>query len=231
MRHAASARQRDSIFAARGIRRAYFRNDNPDEVTLCNARALRACHSRSSAAAICRVSSAAIPRRRGVGAPGSSLGIDVQGFSLHRIAGRRALKHVETIRPVPGCWPPRREGLGSLDTLDIGGGRSIGARPISAASAPFRQARRAAQGYRCLGGRHAGPSAGVAIMAAPDAKAIGGTTLDDGLYDPTAATRPRPLLISALRRGEPLLPSVLAGPLRQHRCDRREPDAARAQVR
>jgi ornithine decarboxylase len=156
----------------------------------------------------------------------ASLGIDVQGFSFH--VGSQspdALKHVEAIVACARLLRlARRERLGSLDTLDIGGGfpidylqhaveiRSFCA-PIRAALAPLpKRVRVIAEPGRFI----IGPAAiGVAtVMGRARREGHWWYYLDDGLYGSYSgqlfdhARYP----VEALRQGAPLLPSVLAGP-------------------
>src|SRR5580692_8383783 len=76
----------------------------------------------------------------------ASLGIDVQGFSFHvGSQAADALKHVEAIEACRKLLTAaRREQLGTLDTLDIGGGFPIDylkpALPIGKFCAPIRAA-------------------------------------------------------------------------------------------
>jgi len=156
----------------------------------------------------------------------ASLGIDVQGFSFHvGSQAADALKHVEAIEACTRLLAAaRRERLGSLDTLDIGGGFPIDytqrAPDIRRFCAPIRQALGALpKRVRVIAepGRYiAGPSAlGVAtIMGRARREGHWWYYLDDGLYGSYSgqlydhARYP----VEALREGGPLLPSVLAGP-------------------
>jgi len=161
-----------------------------------------------------------------------SLGIDVQGFSFH--VGSQApdaMKHVEAIEACARLLAAaRRERLGTLDTLDIGGGFPIDyaqrAPDIGRFCAPIRAAltglpsriRLIAEPGRYI----AGPAAiGVArVMGRARREGLWWYYLDDGLYGsfsgqlfdharyPVEALRAAP---SAAAEG-PLLPSVLAGP-------------------
>jgi ornithine decarboxylase len=156
----------------------------------------------------------------------AALGIDVQGFSFH--VGSQSpdpLKHVEAIEACARLLRlARRERLGSLDTLDIGGGfpidylqhavdiRSFCA-PIRAALAPLpRRVRVIAEPGRFI----AGPAViGVAtVMGRARREGHWWYYLDDGLYGSFSgqiydhAHYP----VESLRQGSPLLPSVLAGP-------------------
>jgi ornithine decarboxylase len=156
----------------------------------------------------------------------AQLGVDVQGFSFH--VGSQApdaLKHVEAIEACAQLLArARRERLGSLDTLDIGGGfpidylqRSPDIRqfcaPIRAALAKLpARVRVIAEPGRYI----AGPAAiGVAtVMGRARREGHWWYYLDDGLYGSYSgqlydhARYP----VESLRRGTPLLPSVLAGP-------------------
>jgi ornithine decarboxylase len=156
----------------------------------------------------------------------ASLGIDVQGFSFHvGSQAADALKHVEAIEAcrllLAGA---RRERLGTLDTLDIGGGFPIDylrpALDIQRFCAPIRAAlARLPARIRVLAepGRFiAGPAAiGVAtVMGRARREGHWWYYLDDGLYGSYSgqlydhARYP----VESLRQGEPRLPSVLAGP-------------------
>ena len=156
----------------------------------------------------------------------ASLGIDVQGFSFHvGSQAADALKHVEAIE---ACrlllGRARREKLGTLDTLDIGGGFPIDylrpALQIGKFCAPIRAAlARLPARVRVLAepGRFiAGPAAiGVAtVMGRARREGHWWYYLDDGLYGAYSgqlydhARYP----VESLRQGSPLLPSVLAGP-------------------
>lgn len=158
----------------------------------------------------------------------ASLGVNVQGFSFH--VGSQApdaLKHVEAIEACASLiGAARREQLGSLDTLDIGGGFPIDylqhavdirqfCAPIRAALARLRRGVR----LRVLAepGRYiAGPAAiGVAsVMGRARREGHWWYYLDDGLYGSYSgqlydhARYP----VESLRKGTALLPSVLAGP-------------------
>jgi ornithine decarboxylase len=156
----------------------------------------------------------------------ASLGIDVQGFSFH--VGSQAadgLKHVEAIEVCRGLLAAaRRERLGTLNTLDIGGGFPIDylkpAPEIGRFCAPIRAAlARLPARVRVLAepGRFiAGPAAiGVAtVMGRARREGHWWYYLDDGLYGSYSgqlydhARYP----VESLRQGEPVLPSVLAGP-------------------
>lgn len=156
----------------------------------------------------------------------ASLGIDVQGFSFH--VGSQtadALKHVEAIDACRRLLArARRERLGTLDRLDIGGGFPIDylkpAVDIGKFCAPIRVAlAQLPARVRVLAepGRYiAGPSAiGVAsVMGRARREGHWWYYLDDGLYGSYSgqlydhARYP----VAPLRQGGPTLPSVLAGP-------------------
>jgi ornithine decarboxylase len=156
----------------------------------------------------------------------ASLGIDVQGFSFH--VGSQttdALKHVEAIEACRTLLASaRRERLGTLDTLDIGGGFPIDylkrALDIGKFCAPIRAAlAKLPARIKVLAepGRFiAGPAAiGVAtVMGRARREGHWWYYLDDGLYGSYSgqiydhARYP----VESLRQGEPRLPSVLAGP-------------------
>jgi ornithine decarboxylase len=156
----------------------------------------------------------------------ASLGIDVQGFSFHvGSQAADALKHVEAIEACRLLLAAaRREHLGTLDTLDIGGGFPIDylrpALDIQRFCAPIRTAlARLPARVRVLAepGRFiAGPAAiGVAtVMGRARREGHWWYYLDDGLYGSYSgqlydhARYP----VESLRQGEPRLPSVLAGP-------------------
>ncbi len=156
----------------------------------------------------------------------ASIGVDVRGFSFH--VGSQApdaRKHVEAIEACARLLSrARRERLGSLDTLDIGGGFPIDylqrAPDIRQFCAPIRAAlARAPKRVRVIAepGRFiAGPAAiGVAsVMGRAQREGHWWYYLDDGLYGSYSgqiydhARYP----VESLRSGGPLLPSVLAGP-------------------
>jgi ornithine decarboxylase len=156
----------------------------------------------------------------------ASLGIDVQGFSFH--VGSQttdALKHVEAIEACRTLLASARRGrLGTLDTLDIGGGFPIDylkrALDIGKFCAPIRAAlAKLPARIKVLAepGRFiAGPAAiGVAtVMGRARREGHWWYYLDDGLYGSYSgqiydhARYP----VESLRQGEPRLPSVLAGP-------------------
>ena len=155
-----------------------------------------------------------------------SLGIDVQGFSFH--AGSQladALKHVEAIGVCAQLLSQaRRERLGTLDTLDIGGGFPIdylkSAVDIRRFCAPIRAVLgKLPRRVRVIAepGRYiVGPAAiGVAtVIGRAQREGHWWYYLDDGLYGSYSgqhydhARYP----VEALRQGDVLLPSVLAGP-------------------
>ncbi len=156
----------------------------------------------------------------------AAVGVDVQGFSFHvGSQAADALKHVEAIEACTRLLSrARRERLGRLDTLDIGGGFPIDylqraadirqfCAPIRAALAKLpKRVRVIAEPGRFI----AGPAAiGVAtVMGRAQREGHWWYYLDDGLYGSYSgqiydhAHYP----VESLRRGEPLLPSVLAGP-------------------
>jgi ornithine decarboxylase len=156
----------------------------------------------------------------------ASLGIDVLGFSFHvGSQAADALKHVEAIEACRLLLASaRRERLGSLDMLDIGGGFPIDylqrALDIQKFCAPIRaslaklpaRVRVLAEPGRFI----AGPAAiGVAtVMGRARREGHWWYYLDDGLYGSYSgqlydhAHYP----VESLRQGEPRLPSVLAGP-------------------
>ena len=156
----------------------------------------------------------------------ASIGVDVQGFSFH--VGSQAadpLKHVEAIEACTRLLAAaRRARLGTLDTLDIGGGFPIDylqhAVDIRRFCAPIRASlARLPKRVRVIAepGRYiAGPAAiGVAtVMGRARREGHWWYYLDDGLYGSYSgqlydhARYP----VEALRQGEPQLPSVLAGP-------------------
>lgn len=156
----------------------------------------------------------------------ASLGIDVQGFSFHvGSQAADALKHVEAIEACSALLAAaRRERLGTLDALDIGGGFPIPylqrAPDIGKFCAPIRAAlARLPAGVRVLAepGRFiAGPAAiGVAtVMGRARREGHWWYYLDDGLYGSYSgqlfdhARYP----VECLRQGGTQLPSVLAGP-------------------
>ena len=153
-------------------------------------------------------------------------GVGVRGFSFHvgsQLAD--ALKHVEAIEVCARVLASaRREKLGTLDTLDIGGGFPIDyaqrAPDIRRFCAPIRHAlaqlpkrvRVIAEPGRFI----AGPAAiGVAtVMGRARREGHWWYYLDDGLYGSYSgqlydhAHYP----VESLRQAEPRLPSVLAGP-------------------
>jgi ornithine decarboxylase len=156
----------------------------------------------------------------------ASLGVDVQGFSFHvGSQAADALKHVEAIEACRKLLAgARRERLGTLDTLDIGGGFPIEylqpALDIRKFCAPIRAALATLPArVRVLAepGRYiAGPAAIAVATVMGRARREGHWWyyLDDGLYGCYSgqlydhARYP----VESLRQGEPRLPSVLAGP-------------------
>ena len=156
----------------------------------------------------------------------ASLGVDVQGFSFH--VGSQApdpLKYVEAIEVCRGLLAAaRREKLGTLDTLDIGGGfpidylkRAVDIKkfcgPIRTALAKLpKRVRVIAEPGRFI----AGPSAiGVStVMGRALREGHWWYYLDDGLYGSYSGQLydHSRYPVESLRQGEPLLPSVLAGP-------------------
>lgn len=156
----------------------------------------------------------------------ASLGVDVQGFSFHvGSQAADALKHVEAIEVCARLLATaRKERLGSLDTLDIGGGFPIDytkrAVDIRKFCAPIRTALAALpKKIRVIAepGRFiAGPSAlGVAsVMGRARREGHWWYYLDDGLYGSYSgqlydhARYP----VESLKSGGTLHPSVLAGP-------------------
>jgi ornithine decarboxylase len=225
-------RERDIRNAlAFGVR--LFVADNPDEVRKLKrhgerARLLLRVSFRSSGA-LCDLSrkfgcdpEAAVELAR----LAATLGIDVQGFSFHvGSQASDALKHVEAIEECAKLLVrARRERLGTLDTLDIGGGfpidyvkRAVDIKrfcaPIRAALAKLpRRVRVIAEPGRYI----VGPAAiGVAtVMGRAQREGHWWYYLDDGLYGSYSgqlydhARYP----VESLRQGGPLLPSVLAGP-------------------
>ena len=153
-------------------------------------------------------------------------GTDVQGFSFH--VGSQApdaLKHVEAIEACTRLLAQaRRERLGTLSTLDIGGGFPIDymqrAVDIGRFCAPIRQAlAKLPRRVRVIAepGRYIiGPAAiGVAtVMGRARREGHWWYYLDDGLYGSYSgqiydhARYP----VEALRQGGEQLPAVLAGP-------------------
>jgi ornithine decarboxylase len=156
----------------------------------------------------------------------ASLGVDVQGFSFH--VGSQApdpLKHVEAIGVCRDLLKTaRQERLGSLNTLDIGGGFPIDylkqATDIGKFCAPIRAAlAKLPKRIRVIAepGRYiAGPCAiGVAtVMGRALREGHWWYYLDDGLYGSYSGQLydHSRYPVESLRQGEPLLPSVLAGP-------------------
>jgi ornithine decarboxylase len=166
----------------------------------------------------------------------NSLGIEVRGLSFH--VGSQAAdpgKHVEAIESCAALMAAaRRERLGSLDTLDIGGGFPIDyaqrAPAIDRFCEPLREAlRRLPRRVRVIAepGRFiAGPSAiGVAtVMGRAQREGHWWYYLDDGLYGsysgqlfdharyPVEALPARADRDDDARADVMRLPSVLAGP-------------------
>jgi ornithine decarboxylase len=156
----------------------------------------------------------------------AQLGIDVQGLSFHvGSQAADALKHVEAIEACARLLATaRRERLGTLDTLDIGGGFPIEyvqrAPEIGRFCAPIRHVlaglpkriRVIAEPGRFI----AGPAAlGVAtVMGRARREGHWWYYLDDGLYGSYSGQLydHAHYQVETLRQGEPLLPSVLAGP-------------------
>jgi ornithine decarboxylase len=156
----------------------------------------------------------------------ADLGVDVRGLSFH--AGSQAssaTKHVEALEVCARLIRSgRREKLGLLDTLDIGGGFPISyAQPVQDIQrfcAPLRAAlAKLPQRVRVIAepGRYiVGPAAiGVAtVMGRARREGHWWYYLDDGLYGSYSgqlfdhARYP----VEVLREGSELLPSVLAGP-------------------
>jgi ornithine decarboxylase len=156
----------------------------------------------------------------------ADLGIDVRGLSFHvGSQASSATRHVEALQVCARLLAAgRREKLGSLDTLDIGGGFPIAyAQPvpdIQRFCAPLRAAlARLPRRVKVIAepGRYiAGPAAiGVAtVMGRARREGHWWYYLDDGLYGSYSgqlfdhARYP----VEVLRSGAELLPSVLAGP-------------------
>lgn len=154
------------------------------------------------------------------------LGITVRGLSFHvGSQAADALKHVEAIEACRDLMAAaRREKLGPLDTLDIGGGFPIDYAQRAPDIVDFCAPIRAALGklpprVRVIAepGRYiSGPSAiGVAsVMGRAQREGHWWYYLDDGLYGSYSgqlfdhARYP----VQALRTADELLPSVLAGP-------------------
>jgi ornithine decarboxylase len=156
----------------------------------------------------------------------AKLGIRLRGFSFHvGSQARDALKHVEAIEAcVKLLKVARREKLGPLDILDIGGGFPIDyaqrVPEIGRFCAPIRKAlagvpkdvRVIAEPGRFI----AGPAAiGVAsVMGRAEREGLWWYYLDDGLYGSwngqmyDHASYP----IESLKKSEDQRPSVLAGP-------------------
>ena len=156
----------------------------------------------------------------------ADLGIDVRGLSFHvGSQASSATKHVEALQVCARLLAAaRREKLGTLDTLDIGGGFPIDYTQrmpdIQRFCAPLRTAlAKLPRRVRVIAepGRYiAGPAAiGVAtVMGRARREGHWWYYLDDGLYGSYSgqlfdhARYP----VEALRSGTERLPSVLAGP-------------------
>jgi ornithine decarboxylase len=156
----------------------------------------------------------------------AKLGIRVQGFSFHvGSQARDALKHVEAIEAcLQLLKKARREKLGELDTLDIGGGFPIDyaqrVPDIGRFCAPIRKAlANVPADVRVIAepGRYiAGPAAiaVASVMGRAEREGLWWYYLDDGLYGSwnglifDHATYP----IESLRKSAEQRPSVLAGP-------------------
>lgn len=225
-------RERDIRNAlAFGVRR--FVADNPDEVRKLKRYADRASLllrvSFRSPGAVCDLS-----RKFGcdpeavleLARLAVTLGIDVRGLSFH--VGSQvvdALKHVEAIGVCAQLLARgRRERLGTLDTLDIGGGFPIDyltrtldikrfCAPIRTALAKLpRRVRVIAEPGRYIVGPAA--IAVATVMGRAQREGRWWYYLDDGLYGSYSgqlydhARYP----VESLRQGGPLLPAVLAGP-------------------
>jgi len=225
-------RERD-IRNALGFGVRLFVADNPDEVRKFRRHGERAALllrvSFRSPGAVCDLSRkfGCDPEDAiGLARLAASLGVDVQGFSFHvGSQAADALKHVEAIEACAALLAAaRRERLGTLDTLDIGGGFPIDylqhTADIRSFCGPIRTAlARLPRRVRVIAepGRYiAGPAAiGVAsVMGRARREGHWWYYLDDGLYGSYSgqlydhARYP----VESLRQGEPLLPSVLAGP-------------------
>jgi ornithine decarboxylase len=156
----------------------------------------------------------------------ASLGVDVQGFSFH--VGSQApdpLKHVEAIGVCHDLLKTaHKERLGTVNTLDIGGGFPIDylkrTTDIGKFCGPIRTAlAKLPKRIRVIAepGRYiAGPSAiGVSsVMGRALREGHWWYYLDDGLYGSYSGQLydHSRYPVEALRQGGPLLPSVLAGP-------------------
>jgi len=210
-----------------------FVADNPDEVRKFKRHGQRAALllrvSFRSPGAVCDLSRkfGCDPEDAiGLARLAASLGIDVQGFSFHvGSQAADALKHVDAIGVCGKLLATaRRERLGTLDTLDIGGGFPIDylqhAADIRKFCAPIRAALaklpKRVQIIAEPGRFIAGPAAiGIAtVMGRARREGHWWYYLDDGLYGSYSgqlydhAHYP----VESMRRGEPLLASVLAGP-------------------
>jgi ornithine decarboxylase len=156
----------------------------------------------------------------------ASLGIDVRGLSFHiESPSIDALEHAEAAHACTQLLvAARRERLGSLDTLHIGGGFAIDyaeRRPDSKrVCAPLRTALvRLPRRVRVLAeaGRYLLGPAAVAVATVVGRARRGEDWwyyLDGGLYGSYRGLvcDHAPYPMEALRQGTPLLPSVLAGP-------------------
>jgi ornithine decarboxylase len=156
----------------------------------------------------------------------AKLGIPLRGFSFHvGSQARDALKHVEAIEAcVQLLKKARREKLGALDVLDIGGGFPIDyaqrVPDIGRFCAPIRKALAAVPSdVRVIAepGRFiAGPSAicVASVMGRAEREGLWWYYLDDGVYGSyngqlfDHASYP----LDSLKKGGELRPSVLAGP-------------------
>jgi ornithine decarboxylase len=156
----------------------------------------------------------------------AKLGIEVRGFSFH--VGSQVLdplKHVEAIDACAQLFAAaRRERLGRLDTLDIGGGFPIDylqpAMDIKRLCAPIRAAlAKLPRRVRVIAepGRYVVGPAAIAVatvMGRAQRDGLWWYYLDDGLYGSYSGQlydRAR-YPVESLRKDGPLLPSVLAGP-------------------
>ena len=156
----------------------------------------------------------------------AEIGVDVRGLSFH--VGSQASNSGKHVEAVEACakliLAARKEKLGTLDTLDIGGGFPIDyMQPVSDIASfcePIRTAlRKVPRNVRIIAepGRYiAGPAAiGVAsVMGRAQREGHWWYYLDDGLYGSYSgqlydhARYP----VETLREGAERLPSVLAGP-------------------
>lgn len=154
------------------------------------------------------------------------LGLTVRGLSFHvGSQAPNALKHLEAIETCSKLLrAARREKLGPLDTLDIGGGFPIGYGQRAPDIGRFCSSLRAAivklpRRVRVIAepGRYiAGPAAiGVAsVMGRAQREGHWWYYLDDGLYGSYSGQLydHARYAVEALREGTERLPSVLAGP-------------------